>query len=78
MFGIPIRTILIVAAIMAVIGAATWAFKATYNAGWNAREVEIQAENQRRTRDANQADDAARRCAANPDCRLSDDGYERR
>ncbi len=37
---------------------------------------QVQAERER-TNDANAADDAARRCAADPTCRLQSDGYRR-
>lgn len=43
-------------------------------AGFEAREARHLKE---QTNAANAADDAARRCAGDPACRLSDDGYRR-
>jgi hypothetical protein len=45
--------------------------------GYNSRVVEEVRATTKRSTNANRADDAARRCAADPDCRLSNDGFRR-
>jgi len=58
--------------------AACWRIHdAIWQAGYDARTAQAAAEVQRKLHDANLADDASRRCAADPACRLSNDGYRR-
>lgn len=48
-----------------------------YDRGYAARVAEESTATKERTDAANRADDTARRCAADPGCRLQNDGYRR-
>jgi hypothetical protein len=50
---------------------------AIWQAGYDARTAEIAAAIERKLEDANTADDASMRCAADSECRMRDDGFRR-
>lgn len=54
-----------------------WYTVHTRNQALLAERARVQAEEQARVDKANKADDAARRCAADPRCRLLNDGFRR-
>lgn len=54
-----------------------WLYQQGRRDGAAAVRAEIAAENARRLNDATRADDASRKCAADPVCRLSNDGFRR-
>jgi hypothetical protein len=66
---------------IAAIVALGLAFAATYRIGYSHGAAGVRAEIaeqvQRRLKDAQIADDAATRCLADPQCRMSNDGYRR-
>ncbi|MEP9368645.1 hypothetical protein [Xanthobacter sp. VNH20] len=69
------------AAFVAVIGALAAAGitinNRAYERGYATHQAEQAVISQEKTNAANRADDAAARCALDPDCRLRDDGYRR-
>lgn len=48
-----------------------------YERGYATHQAEQAAQIQEKTNAANRADDAAARCALDPDCRMRDDGWRR-
>lgn len=71
------KPIVVVAGLIAV-----WSWhKIEVNRAWYAGRAALRAEQaeeaKRRNADAQEADAAARRCAADPACRLQDDGFRR-
>lgn len=60
-----------------ILAAVWWIDGTAYDRGYNSRVAEEAALIQEKSNAANRADDAARRCAADPTCRLSDDIYRR-
>lgn len=72
------RTIIGGTAAFAVLAFLWWRVDASaYHRGYAARVTEEVAADARRMNDATHADDDARRCAADPDCRLRRDPYQR-
>ncbi|CAH1661572.1 conserved hypothetical protein [Hyphomicrobiales bacterium] len=66
------------AGIFAVLAYGAWEINdRAYDRGYAARVTEETTATKERTNAANRADDAARRCAADPGCRLQNDGYRR-
>lgn len=51
---------------------------AGYKRGYETRVAEEAAEAKKRVEDATKADENARRCAADPECRMRSDEWERR
>ncbi|MBX9760361.1 MAG: hypothetical protein K2Y29_16400 [Beijerinckiaceae bacterium] len=64
-------------AVLAVIAYHNVQVYRAYYAGRDAVLAEQKAEAQRRSKNAQTADDAARDCARDPSCRLRDDGHRR-
>lgn len=70
--------LVIAAAVLAALALAGWRIgDRAYDRGYGARVAEEAAVIKERTDAATRADDDARRCAADPGCRLQDDGYRR-
>lgn len=69
-----------IAIVIGLLGLWTW-HKIEVNKAWHAGRAALIAEQaeeaKRRNADAQAADAAARRCAADPACRLQDDGHRR-
>ena len=67
-------------AVLAVVGAGLLVLKVendAYRRGEAACAAQAAAADRERTDAANRADDDARRCLLDPDCRLRDDGFRR-
>lgn len=72
-----LTTYLKLAAVGAALLALAYVASAIHKAGYNAATATVATQEKERTNAANRADDAARRCAVDPDCRLRDDGLRR-
>ena len=66
-----------VAAGLALIAAVWWIDSRGYERGKSAALIEQSAKDRRLTDEANRADADARRCAADPACRMQSDGWRR-
>ena len=75
--GLSIRNWLTIAGVLAIVGGVIWLREASWNAGYAAKTAEIIADETKRTNDANEADRAAAKCAADPACRVQSDRYRR-
>ena len=74
-FRVPLAAL---AAALALLGLFYYVDDRAYRRGYDTRVAEEAAEAQRRIKDATDADERARACAADPDCRLRSDPWERR
>lgn len=72
------RLVLAIAAAVAVFFALIWVDQRGYDRGYQTHQAEIAKQEKERTNAANRADDDARRCAGDPACLMSDDGYQRK
>jgi hypothetical protein len=72
-----VRLAVLAAAVLAAAGIYAGWRHAVYQAGQDSVRAEITAHDKERTDAANRADDAAGRCARDPDCRMQDDGFRR-
>lgn len=71
------KPLALVAGVLALIGWHKWEVSRAWHAGRAALVAEQAEEAKKRGSDAQKADDAARRCSADPACRLQDDGHRR-
>ena len=71
------RLVLAIAAALVVFIALIWIDQRGYDRGYQTHEAEIAKNEKVRTDDASRADENARRCALDPACLMSDDGFKR-
>lgn len=71
------RALAVAAGAIALVLAAWRWDAAAVRRGYEACRAEIIAAEERRTEDATDADEAARRCAADPECRMRRDPFRR-
>lgn len=71
------RIVLACVAAVAIFGALAWWDHRAYQRGYDAYKSEAEHAERERTNAANHADDDARKCALDPDCRMRDDGFRR-
>lgn len=77
MILLPFMTYLRIAAVLFVISAIAGVYMKGRADGYAKHVAEITILAKENTDAANRADDAARRCSADPTCSLSNDGYRR-
>lgn len=77
MFALPFMVYVRLAAVLLVLAAIGGVYMKGRSDGYDKHVVEVTLIAKEKTDAANLADDAARRCAADPACSLSNDGYRR-